>query len=407
MNTIVIVDPFSTGKLYAPKFNALGMRCIAIISRPDLPAHFTNDLVRENFAEILPWKEELIESLSKKGITAVIAGCETAIHLTDYLTELLELKGNSRITSDLRRNKFSMQQALKNKQIAHISSCILSSASRIPDLLESIDPKRKYVIKPLNSAATEGVVFAQGKEEVHAALTHAAWNQKNDLGEFNLGFIVQPFVAGPEYVVDMVAFNGTFIIASVCKYTKIHRNGSMFVYESLDTLDPGDSALQPLIDYARTAAAALGIRVGPIHMEIIWSEDGPVMIEAGARLHGGIAPQLFQKVYQPDLLSLAVECYLGHTPPEGTQAALQISHGTIGFFCADEQRPFEEPSDAELSSVKQDLSYGGHKYFISPGTTTPVTIDFATCPGLFWLHHPDLEQLDRSAKNIRSLLWRQ
>lgn len=406
MKTVLIVDPFSTGKLYAPLLNSQGVRCIAIISTPHLPKHFINDLVRENFDEVFQWEESLLSTLEDIPITAIIAGCETAIYLTDYLTELLDVKGNSRITSDLRRNKFSMQEALKRHDLPHISSRILSSKSHIPGFLNSIDPELEYVIKPLNSAATEGVVFAKGLEHVEAALTNAAWQQENDLGEINLGFIVQPFICGPEYVVDMVAFDGKYIIASVCKYAKIHKNGSMFVYESLDTLDPADNSLKPLLDYAKLAAAALGIKVGPIHMEIIWSEAGPVMIEAGARLHGGIAPQLFEQVYQPDLLSLSVDCYLGRPAPEGMSSSRQVRHGKTGFFCSDEQRTFERPSDATLTCATEDVAYGGHRYFIAPGDTAEVTIDFATCPGLFWLHHPDAEQLERSAQNLRLLLWR-
>lgn len=404
VKTVLIVDPFSTGKLYAPLLNAQGIRCIAVISTRALPEHFTNDLITENFHEVYAWEESLLITLEALSPSAVIAGCETAIYLTDYLTELLDIPGNSRITSDLRRNKFSMQQALKKYQLAHIDSHLLSSPSRIGEVLAKLDEAATYVVKPLNSAATEGVVFAQGKREVETALKNAAWQQKNDLGEVNLGFIVQSFIAGPEYVVDMVAFDGTYVVASVCKYTKIQKNGSMFVYESLDTLDPRAEELQPLTDYARQAAAALGVRVGPIHMEIIWSEAGPVMIEAGGRLHGGIAPLLFQQVYHPDLLSLSIDSYLGHPRPEA-DAVSQISHGRIGFFCSDERHAFAPPSPQAIQSGQADEAYCGHRYFISAGDTTPVTIDFATCPGLFWLQSPSAQQLDTSTANLRKKLW--
>ncbi|CDF92294.1 MULTISPECIES: ATP-grasp domain-containing protein [unclassified Pseudomonas] len=404
MKTVLIVDPFSTGKLYAPVLNAQNVRCIAVISTRELPQHFTSDLVQDNFEAVYYWDDHPLDVLKSLSVTAVIAGCETAIYLTDYLTETLGIKGNSRSTSDLRRNKFAMQKALKDHGLMHIPSDILSSPTQIGDLLASLDPALKYVIKPLNSAATEGVVFAEGKEAVKAALDGAAWEKKNDLGEINLGFIVQPFVSGPEYVVDMVAFEGTFVVASVCKYTKIHKNGSRFVYESLDTLDPRAPALKPLIDYAREAAAALSINIGPIHMEIIWSDAGPVMIEAGGRLHGGVAPQLFQQVYQPDLLSLSVDCYLDRARIQA-EVVSQISQGRIGFFCSNENRIFNAPSPTALSSIEQDAAYCGHKYFISPGDTTPITIDFATCPGLFWLHHPEAGQLDASTESIRNKLW--
>lgn len=403
LETVLIVDPFSTGKLYAALFKAQGVKCIAVISTDTLPHHFTSDLIREDFAEVYQWEESLLEILEPLALSAVIAGCETAIYLTDYLTEVLRIPGNSRITSDLRRNKFSMQQALKKQGLANIASHLLSSPSRIREVVDSLEETATYVVKPLNSAATEGVVFAQGKAEVETALNKAAWRQKNDLGEYNLGFIVQPFVSGPEYVVDMVAFDGEYTIATVCKYTKIHRNGSMFVYESLDTLDPQAETLQPLIDYARLAAAALSIEIGPIHMEIIWSDAGPVMIEAGGRLHGGIAPLLFQQVYQPDLLSLAIDSYLGRPCPVAG-AVRQISHGRIGFFCSDERRTFNAPSPQALQSAMADEAYCGHRFFISPGETTPITIDFATCPGLFWLQHPSAQQLNASTALLRQTL---
>lgn len=404
MKTVLIVDPFSTGKLYAPLLNARGVECIAVISTPHLPKHFTNDLITENFKTVYVWHEALLNTFKTIAPNAVIAGCETAIYLTDYLTEKLGTRGNTRSTSDLRRNKLCMQLALEQRGLANIASQLLDSRARIGDVVASLDESTSYVVKPLNSAATEGVVFARGRNEVESALKNAAWQQANDLGEINLGFIVQPFIAGPEYVVDMVAFEGAYVVASVCRYTKTAKNGSTFVYEGLDTLDPQAEHLKPLLDYARRAAAALHIQVGPIHMEIIWAEDGPVMIEAGGRLHGGVAPLLFQQVYTPDLLSLAMDSYLGSPRPRN-DAVSQFSHGRIGFFSADEQRTFDVPSAHVIQSAMTDPAYCGHRYFIEPGTITSVTIDFATCPGLFWIHHASKQQLEVSSKSLRKRLW--
>lgn len=141
MKTVLIVDPFSTGKLYAPLLNAQGVRCIAVISTRNLPEHFSNDLITENFQEVYYWEESLLTTLDELSLSAVIAGCETAIYLTDYLTENLRIPGNSRLTSDLRRNKFSMQQALKKHQLANIASQLLSSPSRIAEVVASLDPR--------------------------------------------------------------------------------------------------------------------------------------------------------------------------------------------------------------------------------------------------------------------------
>lgn len=403
MSYVVIVDPFSTGKLYAPLLNTLGLSCIAIISRPNLPAHFTQDLVPGHFIHVLDWSPEAAHFLDALGVQAVIAGCETAIHLTDRLAKQLGLRGNSPVTSGARRNKYIMQQALEQRGVTHIPTRLVTRPRQIAQALEAVADGRQYVVKPINSAASQGVVFATGRQAVAQALGSAGWEQKNDLGETNLGFVLQPFISGPEYVVDMVAFSGQYHIASVCRYTKIRRNGSPFVYDSLDTLDPADEALAPLLTYARQAAAALDVAVGPLHMEIIWAKDGPVMIEAGARLHGGIAPQLFQQVYQPDLLSLAVDSYLGRPAPDGPGYSRQARHGRIGFFWTDRPGTFQGPGNERAAATVP--GYGGHRYFVSPGSALPATLDFATCPGLFWLSHDDPDQLDRSAEQLRALLW--
>ena len=60
---------------------------------------------------------------------------------------------------------------------------------------------------------------------------------------------------------------------------------------------------------------------------------------------------------------------------------------------------------AAYETVEDRICHSLHCYFIRPGDTTPVTIDFATCPGLFWLQHLSAPQLDISSANLRKQLW--
>ncbi|MDH0302518.1 MULTISPECIES: ATP-grasp domain-containing protein [unclassified Pseudomonas] len=402
---VILVDPLSTGRLYAPAFKAQGFKCIAVISSRELPAHFINDLQSDDFEETHYWDEALLSAFRDRPVSAVVAGCETAVYLADHIAAQLDVPGNHEATSALRRQKFVMQKALKDQGLAHIESRLVTSFDAINECLQGLDEQRAYVVKPINSAATDGVVFAQGRAGVQQALLVAGWDQINDLGEVNQGFIIQPFVAGPEYVLDMVAFGSRYVIASVCKYKKIARNGGQFVYESLDILDPALPELQPLIDYARKAASALDIEIGPIHMEIIWAEEGPVMVEAGARLHGGVAPSLFASTYRPALVDLAVQSYLQKDGSAQTDKVSLVKHGQVGFFYADTRRPFSLPGATALAEAKTVAGYEGHKYFVEPGQATALTIDFATCPGLFWLSHARADGVAEGAERLRTLLW--
>jgi len=112
-------------------------------------------------------------------------------------------------------------------------------------------------------------------------------------------------------------------------------------------------------------------------------------------------------VYQPDLLALAVDSYLGRPALAGHGHSRQTHHGKIGFFWAERHDTFEGPGYERMVAAGRVPGYGGHRYFISPGEDVPATIDFATCPGLFWLSHDDPRQLARHAQQIRALLWNQ
>lgn len=172
-------------------------------------------------------------------------------------------------------------------------------------------------------------------------------------------------------------------MASVCVYHKINRNGSPFVYAGLELLDACDSKYATLIEYALQAAAALNVSVGPLHMELIWSEQGPVMIEAGARLHGGVAPQLFEECCAPHLLDLAVRAYLDLPITESIVERVQA--GRIVFLINDHEVYFPGESLTFVSQLKSLSTYRGHKLFVSPGDQMRPTVDLATCPGIIWL----------------------
>ena len=405
MNThhIVIVDPLSTGALYAQAFAKLGFACIGVLSRDDLNDCIMSDLRKEDFVAVRVLHAGLVDELKRIGVHAVVAGCETAIHAADRLADQLGCMGNSVLTSDCRRHKDVMQAALAGAGLPHITSHRLDDPVQIDPLVAHL-PAGSYVVKPINSAATDGVHVANGPGQVRERLQSAPWGQLNDLRERNLGFIVQPFITGPEYVVDMVAAGGAFAVASVCRYEKIARNGGQFVYRGLDVLDPHAAELAPLIAYARSAAAALDIRIGPVHMELIWSPQGPVMVEAGARLHGGIAPKLFARCYEPHLLEVATHAHV-HANLDGVPAASQLVRpGRIAFLITDKAHEFTGVPDDTLAALTALPSYQGHKHFHQPGEWLPLTADFATCPGIVWLSHDDPGQMRADELRCRELL---
>lgn len=398
---IIIVDPFSSGTLYAPKFANLGYACVAVRSSPHISARFARGFQPADFIEGKLFDiDEALTHFGSAHAIAVVAGCEMAVASTDALAQRLGLHGNPTDSTVLRRNKYPMQRALAAAGLRHIPSLFIRSSEQIDSVTANLE-EIAYVVKPVNSASTDGVRFAKGRDGVRQALRKSAWSQVNDLGEINQGFVVQPFIEGPEYVVDLVAHAGGYTVASVCSYNKVECNGSRFVYAGLEVLDPQDPQFTSLLDYARQAAAALRLRVGPLHMELIWSEGGPVMIEAGARMHGGVAPALFNDCYSPNLLDLAVSASLGWTID--THLVQRRQHGRIVFLIAREKGMHPGLLPEVAARLQQLRSYRGHRAFITQGEPIVPTVDLATCPGIVWLASPDPKQLADDDKYCRTL----
>ena len=382
-NVVLIVDPFSTGCAYANEFRNRGYESICLISSKNLPERMKGQIDKNNYLAVFEDEEKCLEFIKNYTLKAVVQGSEVGVETAERLASKMGVLGNDITIPDLRRNKFKMHEKLKEQGLNYIPSYLVS-ANNIPSIPES---KTGYVLKPCKSAASDGVIFIQTKEDLLQKLKSLNFESNNLYGDKNSEYIAEPFIEGTEFVVDLVAFeDGSIKVTSVCEYEKTEANDSKFVYKSLKVLNPKD--YKTLTEYAIEASKALGFKVGPIHMEIK-NKDNPVMIEVGARLHGGVAPSLFEYCYKPPLLEMSVKSYLGL---ECEEASLK-EEGRIVFLISEKEGVFY-PNFEELKKLS---SYKGNANFIKEGELLKKTIDLNTCPGIFWLSNQDSVKLEEDA----------
>jgi biotin carboxylase len=387
---VLIVCPFSSGRLYAKEFHKYGFKTVAFIT-PEIPERIKAQLIKEDFESIFETEEELMEFVKHNTIKAVVAGSEYGVEVAEELAFKLGLSGNDITVPALRRDKFKMQKALKEAGLAFIPTIILKEGESF-DIPES---KAGYILKPCKSSGSEGVHFAENKRELLTAIHNINWKAQNVHGVLNEEFLLQPFIEGTEYVVDLVAFeDGSIKVASVCEYEKCEANNSKFVYKSLKVLNPNNYST--LTGYAIKASKALGFKVGPIHMEIK-NKDNPVMIEVGARLHGGVAPSLFEYCYKPPLLEASVDSYLG---AKGRDAEL-IENGKIEFAINKNDCKVLQLNQNALEDLEKIEGYKGHRIFFKEGDVIPKTNDLATTPAICFLSNADDNRLEQSASKAR------
>ncbi|UVO09855.1 ATP-grasp domain-containing protein [Pectobacterium polonicum] len=281
---VILVDAYSSGNGLAPEFNRQGYRCAHIRSRSNLPQKLLDSYHADDFfINLLYAGSDTIKQLDSYDIIAVVAGSETGIELADSLAEVLELPGNKTQSSASRRNKYLMQESLRNNNLSHIPTYRLAnSAEAVQHAAELLRTYHKLVLKPADSAGTDSVFVCKTIEEV---MTHATslFKKSNQLNLKNDVIILQPFIEGEEYVVDTVSYHGHHKICAIWKMGKGSYNGfdSICEFTELTSLDEQQHAR--LQTYVFSCLDALGIDFGAAHSELFLTKGGWKLIETGAR----------------------------------------------------------------------------------------------------------------------------
>lgn len=209
-----------------------------------------------------------------------------------------------------RRNKYVMGEAVRAAGIRAASQLRASTWAEMSALLVAWPSPFRAVVKPLDSAGSDGISLCASKEEACAAF-HRIIDKPNALGLHNSSALVQEYLDGPEYIVDMVSRDAAHKATAVWQYDKRAVNGAAFVYFGQTLLDVEDAHVTELVAYMKRVADALGIAHGPSHGEVKWCGGEPVLVEVGARCNGaeGAWMELADRVFGYNQVGVTVNAY--------------------------------------------------------------------------------------------------
>lgn len=325
----VIVDPYSSGAQLAPAFAARGVETVAVVSAPKPPSVYASSYRPQDFSEIIVGDGDLdalvarVRSLRPR---CILAGCESGVELAERLAPLVVPEvANVAALAGARRHKGEMADAVARSGHRTIAQVCATDAAQVSRWIESTGLSgRDLVIKPPKSASTDGVTLipeGRGWEEVF----HRALNSTNRLGIVNDCLIIQQYVEGTEYVVDTFSHDGVHTVTDVCRYTKVRNGPHMAVYDTMEWIDPDLPVVGELISYTRGVLDAVGLRFGAAHVEIMHTADGPVLIELGARPHGGGQPRFCLRATRDSQIERTVRYFTGERDlPTGYQLVEQM-----------------------------------------------------------------------------------
>lgn len=395
--TVGVVDPKSAGVFILQRLMERNAECVAILTRDfagtsmALPA-----CCRQTDADF-------IAKLDQAGLDAIIPGAESGVHLAEVLASRFGLPGNDATTTDKRRNKTRMMEAV---QASGIDSCAQKRCASVAACLAWAEGRDfPLVVKPESSDGSDLVRICKDRLslEHHAAfiLDHGD-KYANNTG----GVLVQEFMRGVEHTVDGVMSEAGLTVFAVGRYHKLDRKEAM-IYGRIDFHAPQYPTIDPrLLAYCEAVAKAVDITVGAVHAEIMLTARGPLLVEIAARAHGGIGAGVIDSIIRPSFIDALIDAAL--PPREGPSSTTvlpvspkKIRAASVCFLIAQGCGVLSDiPGQAVIESLP---SFKMAHWLVDRGGTIAQTVDLVTCPAMIELSHSDPAVIETDMARIRDL----
>ena len=399
---VVIVDAFSTGSLVAKAWK-VSHRIIHLQSSLRLPVVFSKTAPHKDFSHSYQFDshwENLIAWLSAFQFEHIVCGSEFGVELTDRLATYFKTSGNCPELSNAKRDKYEMSLVLSRAGVNNTHSFEADSVEKaVKGYLQH--PVKKVVVKPLNSAGSEDVYVCINQNEVENAAKHIL-HKTNLMQSCNDRVLVQNFLEGYEYIINSVSANGHHYICDIWKSHKSESRVGRIIYDYEELICPLSDTGEIIERYIRQVLDALKIVWGPAHSELIMTENGPVLLETGARVSGLANPQALTKATGNNQVSLSVDAYAN--PDKIKQLATTRYQPAMYCYCVNLIAPFSGSFDREsvIAEFERLLSFQSIRLRI-PGNQFFETIDLNSSPGVIFLLHEKLEQVKTDYRAIRTL----
>ncbi len=256
------------------------------------------------------------------------------------------------------------------------------------------------VVKPPMSSGTDHVFICTTLEQARNAFD-AIMAKPNTFGEINRGAVVQTKVEGTEYIVNHVSCDGRHYVTDIWRVDKVR--GGRPVYDRGVLLPSQGEVQDAMVEYVTSILDALAIRFGPSHCELMLTENGPILIEIAARMHGQSPQPLCEKVMGFSQVTATLDAYLAPAKFYELAAAPYVLHEQlqrVELICP---RSGLLRSLPRLDDIRAMPSFYKLKLYVEPGQRIVETTDLMSIPGFIDLIHPDPEVIERDHQQLRTL----
>lgn len=285
---------------------------------------------------------QIVVAAREQPFDAIIGVDDDTVLVAALASEALGIGANPPDAVRATRDKHLMRTLL---QAAAVPGPAFSVVERDGDLAAAA-ARAPYpcVLKPTFLSASRGVIRAdnQGQFLLAAQRIGSILDQPEVAdagGDAARRLLVEAFVPGPEVAVEAMLTDGHLrVLALFDKPDPL--DGPFFeetIYLTPSRLPPAEQ--DRIAAVTARAAAALGLREGPVHAELRISESGPQTIEVAARSIGGLCSSVLEFSGGQSLEELILRHATGAEMADGERqrrpaGVMMIPAPGAGYLCA-------------------------------------------------------------------------
>ena len=252
----------------------MGLKVVALDMNPDAVGFNVPGVTKEVISTIdIP---AAVKAAKKHQIDGVMTlATDMPMRTVAAIARECGLPGISEETAIKATDKSAMRKALLNAGVpvpvfykVDTLDEFKTAASKMPG---------PFMVKPADSSGSRGILKVDHKDKAAKAYEYARSFSRNGI------VVVEDCMVGPEVSVETLADEGKIHVIQITD--KITTGAPHFVemgHTQPTRLDCADEIKKVAI----AANKAIGIEYGPSHTEIIVTEEGPKIVELGARLGG-------------------------------------------------------------------------------------------------------------------------
>ena len=290
------------------KAKEMGLEVVAVDMNPNAIGFSEPGIIKEVISTVdIPAVVECAKKYSIDGVMTLAS--DMPIRTVAAVAKVLGLIGVSEETALKATNKAVMREALQKGNVPIPKFFKVTNEKEYREAVSNF--AAPFIVKPADNSGSRGIYLVSNIEDAESI--SVAYSYSHSFSR-NGDLVVEEYLIGPEVSVETLTVNGECNVIQITD--KITTGAPHFV--EMGHTQPSqlpENTKQKVAQLAKLANRAIGIINGPSHTEIIVTNEGPKIVELGARLGGDcITTHLVPLSTGVDMVECCIKIALGETP---------------------------------------------------------------------------------------------